>query len=284
MSQPEPNELTRRIAEVFETTPELLPHMLEILQDFPTLGGPLHDVVRLLREGGLPRGASVLDLGCGRGEIALAVAREFNAQVTGVDAFSDALQIAHATAREEGRADSVLFVEGDLRSWRPDRQYDAALLISVGPIFGEEYDYTETMAFLRECVRPGGQIVIEDCYLKPGVPAGAHPPYRPLAETEAALTTHGDKIEARLDDTAEMQRFNEIGMELVTRRAREVEARHPELAEALAAYLERQQLETDRLVSHFVGALWRLRRQVLLLDNSISGRRTQAASPAMRTS
>lgn len=261
MLPPHDPDIATRIAEVFETSPELLPHMPELLQDFPTLGGPLHDTVRLLREGGLPDGARVLDLGCGRGEIARAVAHAFNAHVTGVDAFTSVLDIARLKAREEGLEGRMRFIEADLRTFRPEEEFDAILLISVGPIFGDAYDYTETMAFLRQYIRPGGQIVIEDCYLKPGVPAGSHPPYRPLEETEAAMTAHGDAVEARFDDTPEMQAFNENGMELVTRRAREVEKRHPELAQALAAYLRRQQLETDHIMSHFVCALWRIRRK-----------------------
>lgn len=239
-----------------EETPELLAHLPFLLADLPTLGGPVADVLDLLREGGLAPGARVLDLGCGRGEIALAVAREFDARVVGVDGHEGFLRVGRERAGAEGLAHRVEWIEGDLRDVGAEEPFDAALLLSVGPVMG---DYGKTMGWLGGLVRPGGLIVIEDCHL---AAEAKHPQYGAREAMEAAMTTHGDRIVARREDTEEMVDFNRPHtMEAIARRGEELARRHPELAPAIEAYLSRQRREFDFLTSGgVVLAIWLLRR------------------------
>jgi SAM-dependent methyltransferase len=70
-------------------------------------------------------GERVLDLGCGKGELAADIAARAGAQVTGVDWNADYLRFA----RE--RYKGVELVQGDLRAFEPGRPYDVLVLSNV---------------------------------------------------------------------------------------------------------------------------------------------------------
>jgi 2-polyprenyl-3-methyl-5-hydroxy-6-metoxy-1,4-benzoquinol methylase len=72
-------------------------------------------------------GESVLDIGCGKGELAYDLAVRAQAQVTGVD-FSPTVL---AFARERFGAPGLDFVEADALTWRPPRPFDVVVLSNV---------------------------------------------------------------------------------------------------------------------------------------------------------
>ncbi|WNG54045.1 methyltransferase domain-containing protein [Archangium gephyra] len=100
MSQNE--SLEEQVATALETTPELLPFMPELLADLDELGTEVRDIIELLRPLGLPAGARVLDLGCGKGTVALALARELGLRVLGMDGFVPFVEQARRRAEEGG--------------------------------------------------------------------------------------------------------------------------------------------------------------------------------------
>src|SRR3984957_3578647 len=73
-------------------------------------------------------GLSVLDIGCGWGGMALTLAREYGARVTGITLSTEQLAEARARATAEGLADRVSFEMLDYRS--VNQQFDR--IVSVG--------------------------------------------------------------------------------------------------------------------------------------------------------
>jgi SAM-dependent methyltransferase len=69
----------------------------------------------------------VLDVGCGKGELAYDVAARTGAEVTGLDV--DAAKLAFA--RQRFHAPGLEFVEGDALVWEPDEPYDVVILSNV---------------------------------------------------------------------------------------------------------------------------------------------------------
>jgi SAM-dependent methyltransferase len=252
-------DLAGEIAFTLEAEPKLLPFLPQLLQDLPTLGGALEDVLDLLRRGGLPAGSSVLDLGCGRGEIAIAIARELAASVTGVDAFAPFIERARALAGAAGLGGRCTFRCEDLRcALREPATYDAVLMVALGPVLG---DLNATVGALRRVVRPGGLILIDDAVLAAGHEA---PPgwegYLARAEAERALTARGDRLLAVVERTAAMSAYNRHALTAIARRAHELARASPALAPALERYLVRQQRETHLMEGPIVPAMWLLRR------------------------
>ncbi len=101
-------------------------------------------------------GGRVLDLGCGTGRLALALADAGHA-VTGVDPARASLDVARA----KPGAERVTWVEGTSREL-PDAAFDVALMTShVAQFLLDDEDLAATLADLRRALVPGGLLAFD---------------------------------------------------------------------------------------------------------------------------
>ena len=129
------------------------------------------DLARVLRALDLPPGAAVLDVPCGDGRIALALARAGH-RVTGVDIVP--AEVEHATAAAAAAGLGARFLAGDLRALPVTGPFDA--VVSWGNSFGylTPEDSARSLAGMRAVLRPGGRLALEsltvaETYLPGGV-------------------------------------------------------------------------------------------------------------------
>ncbi|MBO8162727.1 MAG: class I SAM-dependent methyltransferase [Brevibacillus sp.] len=111
-------------------------------------------IIRLLQ---LPKGARILDLGCGQGRIAVPLAQRGYA-VTGYDGSPILLEAARERASSAGV--EVEFVEGDMRQLSYTETFDAVL--NMGTAFGyvrEEQEDAEILRRIQRALREGGQFL-----------------------------------------------------------------------------------------------------------------------------
>lgn len=103
-----------------------------------------------------PRMLRTLDVGCGTGNLVLAVSAR--AEVAeGIDA--DAAVIEIARQRSAGRTNAV-FSAGDFRDLHSDGQYDAVTALAVV----HHLPLATTLVRMRTLLAPGGTLVIVGCY------------------------------------------------------------------------------------------------------------------------
>ncbi|MCP3988107.1 MAG: class I SAM-dependent methyltransferase [Actinomycetia bacterium] len=131
--------------------------------------GTAQEVAALIEILELQPGQRVLDVGCGPGRHALAMAAA-GCEVVGIDISSDFIAQATATAVEDGLVDKVSFMVGDARALTFDAEFDAAISLCQGafglaggpgssPRQDRELD-EPIMAGIASSLRPGGRLAL----------------------------------------------------------------------------------------------------------------------------
>jgi hypothetical protein len=118
--------------------------------------------------GGLTAGSTLLDIGCGWGELALRVAAVSpQARVVGVDTDRSALDEARRRARDRGLADRASFLPGAGAMTGPD-DVDALVAIGASQVWGSDSEepqplpYAAALSGMRDRVRPGARVLYGD--------------------------------------------------------------------------------------------------------------------------
>ncbi len=146
-------------------------------------------------------GLTVLDIGCGWGGMALTLAKEYGAHVTGITLSEEQLHEARARAAAEGCEDRVNFELMDYRA--ADEQYDR--IVSVGMF--EHVGVANFKAYfetIKRCLKPDGVALVHSIgrfegasvtnswiqkYIFPGGYSPALSEVLPVLETSGLLTT-----------------------------------------------------------------------------------------------
>lgn len=255
-------ELNSQVAASLDATPELLPFIPELLADVWALGGSPETLVELLHPLGLSGPATrLLDLGCGKGAMSVTVASALGCCVHGVDGFGPFIDEAAKRAEDFGVAGLCEFECGDMRETvRTARDYDVVVFVANGPML----DGKPCVDRLRQCVRSGGYIVLDDGFLPDGAARSKLPGYEaylPHDETIRRLTAHGDMLVRELVSSAEEADAVNTGMtDKIRQRAAGLAERHPESADLFSRYVQNQERECELLRKLLVPAIWLLQR------------------------
>ena len=252
----------KKLAESMNISEDVLPYYHELLKDLWALGSFPHRIAEALKPLILsieqPR---ILDLGCGKGAAGITLAKEFDAQVDGYDQFKPFLDEAIQKADEHGVSDRCRFELADINDVvLKARDYDVVTLASVGAIGG---NLEQTVASLRQTVRSGGYIVIDDCFAR-GNEKIDFVGYGYIAahdECIEQLTAHGDRLVHEsivpIDDVIAQNEYNN---EAIARRAAELTKRYPDKAKVFANFVQREKDECVVIETRLVAAIWILQK------------------------
>lgn len=250
------------LAEALDVEPRVVPYIPELLADIQVMGSWPTVIVELLRPLKFrEKSARILDLGCGKGAVAISMARDLGYSVKGIDLFPPFIVAAKDMARKYGVANLCRFEVGDVRAAVTHcRDYDVVVFAAIGGLFS---DFSHCIARLRQTVCEGGYIVIDDGFLshvtrlyKPG-----YEYYRSHAETVRQLVMHGDTlIEERVIPLEELRACNQKNTDLIRNRAATLAQRHPQHASDFASYVEWEESESEILETETTPAVWLLQR------------------------
>jgi len=128
---------------------------------------------RFFRAAGVGPGMRVLDVGSGAGDVAFLAAELVGpaGEVVGVDADGSALRTARERARLLGLS-NVTFLEGDIRTADPGRDFDAAVGRLVLLYFA---DPVEALAAILAHVRKGGLVAFQEVDMDPAITSVSYP-------------------------------------------------------------------------------------------------------------
>ncbi|WP_428374875.1 class I SAM-dependent methyltransferase [Lichenicoccus sp.] len=142
-------------------------------------------------------GLRVLDIGCGWGGMALTLARDYGAQVTGITLSTEQLDAARARAVADGLAARVQFELTDYRDVR--QRYDRIVSVGMFEHVGITH-YREFFGHLRDCLTEDGVALIHaigradgpratNAWIEKYIFPGGYAPA--LSETTAAIEQTG---------------------------------------------------------------------------------------------
>lgn len=110
---------------------------------------------------GLAADQNVLDVTCGPGLYALALAQR-GCQITGIDFAPAAIDHARQIAEDDKRSEQITLIQGDVRDVPFDsKPYDAALLIYGQLAVFPKADAQALLTKIAAALKPGGKLCIE---------------------------------------------------------------------------------------------------------------------------
>ncbi len=143
------NEVTRLDTDAMARLP--FPYFTE---SATAVGDQLMAIGFLIKSLGLPSGSSVLEFGCGWGNLTIALART-GYDVTAVDIAPDFLEVVRRRADQEGC--DVTLIEGDFTvAAEIERRFDAVVFFES---FHHARDHEALIRELDHLVAPGGKVV-----------------------------------------------------------------------------------------------------------------------------
>ncbi|MFP4162405.1 MAG: SAM-dependent methyltransferase [Chitinispirillaceae bacterium] len=235
----------------------LLHHLPYLLQDIREMGTDAAQVLEIIRRNNaFTQDMSVIDLGCGKGAVAVKLAKELKCKVRGIDALQEFVDEATRYAQQNGVADLCVFQRGDIRATTDSSLFDLVIYGAVGPIFGS---IEQTIHKVSGFVRPGGFLVIDESF---------------CPETSKQRVSHSEKelFHAFRDNGMEvidesrtamenLRNVNRENNEKIRHRANELKRMYPQDAAIFDEYVKNQIRSCETLEHELVSAVWLLQKR-----------------------
>ena len=228
---------------------DLIPYLPALLQDLWELGSSPEDIIALASKHiSMTDETKVLDLACGKGAVSIKVAKAFGCSVKGIDYLEDFVLYANRKAKEFDVSDLCVFQTGDINeAVQHEKDYDIVILGAVGDVLGSPQD---TLAKLKNTIKKGGFIFIDDAYAK--ADDDVRCPTR--AQWLKLIAAAGLKMidDVRIEDDA-LTALNTEQQQYIRMRAHELKCKYPDKAALFDGYIKSQQAECDELEQEMTG-------------------------------
>ena len=187
----------------------------------------------------------VLDLGCGKGEVALMLAREFDVEILAVDAVGDFVVEAKKKAAEQGLLEKCLFKTADLREVIKDiKHYDGVILGSIGPVLGT---FGETLKRVAACINADGFLILDDGFVEDEKRADP-PEYLERSDFLEHIHQAGYHIEDRYEfERDEIEQSDQEIFGKLEKNVEKLKVKYPEKSMLFDTYLQSQKMGNEKL-------------------------------------
>lgn len=248
------------VAYALEAPIALLPYLPELLADLEELGSDAEAITRALRDLNPTKAMTVVDLGCGKGAVAVEIAQHLNLRVIGIDLFKPFIDKCRELAESRSVSELCRFMHADiLKLAGKIGACDIAIFAALGDVLGS---LDQTVSVIRQYTKPGGYMVISDGFIKDGGSSDfpGFEQYANHGEMIARLTACGDSLVRETIEVNDCDRGEHREAKMITARASMIAARQPEIAVDVLRYAEKQAAEYDFMDENFIGAIWTLKR------------------------
>lgn len=251
-----------KIATSMETNLEVFPYIDDLLIDLWDLGSFPRLYLEWFDELNIQPGIKVLDLGCGKGAVAIQIAEKFKVKMTGIDLHEPFLQFAEQKAKQFGVTHLCEFRKADItKAVSQLKDFDITFLNSIGAIWNN--DIADTIWNLRNTVKTGGYIIYDDGYVKDGETVGeSHYAYMTdKKSTLNMLTRFGDRIiKEKIFSREEIKKQNQTYLAAIEKRGKEIIDQNPDVSRQINDYIEIQRKESATLENKIINATWLIQK------------------------
>jgi len=255
------NEVEERQAySLTAETPELLPYLPYILQDFWEIGSDPDVMVRLIEKNvSLSGQTRILDLGCGKGAVAVKIADKLCVKVKGVDLMQVFVDYAKVKATEYGVIDLCEFIVEDINETvEKERDYDCVIFGALGSVLG---DSAETLDKLKAVIKTGGYILLdESCLPDDGDQEDVRYDYYTYLTQWQWHRLFEEKGLELIETDSGNESDSESGMASLSTRVSELIEKHPDKRDIFKGYIQSQQNEYDDIDNSLITATWILKK------------------------
>ncbi len=167
--------------------------------DYSFTKGTPHEVDFLIETFELPKGANILDIGCGVGRHSLELARR-GYQTTGIDISDGFIEVAQMVAQKENlRAN---FYVQDARELEFENTFDAAICLCEGAfgLAGDEAGHRKILKNIYQSLKPNSTFILTALNALMGIRNADQKNYDPLTLT----STHHEVIKSPKGETREV--------------------------------------------------------------------------------
>lgn len=241
-------------------TPELFPYLHYILQDFVEIGADPVVMVQLLKKHLHPKFLRIADLGCGKGAISVALAKEFDCLITGIDAMPEFVKSAKNYADKIGVPEKCNFYTGDIRiEILSLKGFDIAILGAIGNVFG---NVGETLTKVRKILNTNGYVLLDDGWSKQ-VENRENDIFPTSAEYFSMIAGAGFKVvEMVIADMNDYYNVETFMMDSMRNRCNELSELYPQHNALFNRYIQNQQREFARINNELTCATLLLQSEV----------------------
>ena len=233
--------LAARVAASLDLPAEALPLAAELFADLEGLGTSHRRAAAWLHGAGVGPRDRVIDLGCGKGAAAVAVAQRCGCVVYGVDGYGAFIEAAQALAEHHGVDARCSFDVGDVLTRKKRRVWDAGVVLSVLPAM-------DAVAVMARHVKPGGLVLLDDAVRVARMQQEVWLPGT-MAELREQLEGAGHRVvRQHVMSRAEVTRMDATLYRRIAARAR-VMARRDAKTAALVREVLRRQREAHRVLT-----------------------------------
>jgi ubiquinone/menaquinone biosynthesis C-methylase UbiE len=241
------------------TNSELFPFLPYILQDLWEIGADPEIVIDMIcRHAESYHDLKVLDLGCGKGAVAIRIAKKLNCICHGIDAVTEFIDFAKQKAMEFQVDHLCRFEVGDIRVRIKElTTYDIIILGSTGPVFG---NYYATLTTLKKCLDKEGIIIIDDGYVEnPG--DYTHPLMLSQEAIHQQINASGMQIvDEIIIDRADIRDSDNYIFDKLKKRCLELIDKHPDKQQIFYNYIKRQKEENEVLENKVICSTMAIRK------------------------
>ena len=227
----------------------LVPHIDEVFANLRSLGGYPAIVLAMARSVA-PDTASILELACGKGDLATRLARI--APVVGVDGHAAFIDAARQLAITRNVGERCTFQVGDVRRFPRGKPADLACMIGLFPA-------ANAARVLRRLVRPGGHYLVDDAVRVRSQAGLEHVPTR--TAVSRSIRDLGDQvIMQRTITVSEVLAQSRLIRRATRQNLRRLVESSAKLERAAASFIESQDESTAMLTGPLRPVIWLVKR------------------------